>query len=322
MARARKKKKLARKGGSRPAFRDRFLAWWRGEESRAGPIKDGLEQIGDFDTRKITTQQELAEQADRPDTLWPAARISVIQRLFGEGYTSPGGAEAVEEMLKPLGVNETMSLGFIGGGLGGPGRFIAKSANAWVTSYVGDPDQAQAGHQMSVKAGMEKRAPVVCANIENLEVRPKSLHCILAKERFFTVEDKAALFKQIATLLRDSGQLMFTDYMKSGSGDGGEEMKKWLTFEPIPPHLIDIEETKAILTDVGMDVRISMDITGSFCHRLVQDFAHLASSIKDAPLTANEKKWVVLEAEIWLHRVAAIDAGGLKVYRVYANLTQ
>ena len=319
---AKAKKKLASEGEAKPAFRDRFLAWWRGEELRTGAIKDGLDQIGEFDTRAITTQQELKEQADKPDALWPAARISVIQRLFGEGYTSPGGAEAVEEMLKPLGVNETMSLGFIGGGLGGPGRFIATSANAWVTSYVNDPDQAEAGHQMSVKLGMEKRAPVVCADLQNLEVKPKSFNCVLAKERFFTVEDKAALFKQIATLLRDYGQLMFTDYMKAESGNGGEEMKKWRTFEPIPPHLIDIEETKALLTDIGMDVRISMDITGSFCHRLVQDFANLAGSIKDAPLTANEKKWVVMEAETWLHRVAAIDAGGLKVYRVYANLTK
>jgi SAM-dependent methyltransferase len=296
-------------------LRERLVMWWNGESL---PV----EQPEPVEAVAAALDAMAAEPppSSGPAVTWPAPRIAVIQRLFGEGFTSPGGADGARAIIKALGLDSTMSVLDLSGALGGMGRLIARETGAWVTSVEADNVLAAAGMEMSVMAGLAKKAPVIHGDLGNPGVRKKSQNAILAKERLYTVADKAALFSGLRDLLKPGGQISFTDYMLADAGAGGEALDNWCAVEPTRPHLLDPEAHRSILLDLHFEVRVIADITGEFCARLVKDFSHFADSLKHSPLTPEEKAWVVREARYWLHRVAAIDSGALKVYRVFAWL--
>jgi SAM-dependent methyltransferase len=297
------------------ALRERLVMWWNGEALPVGQ-PEPVEAVA-------ATLDALAAEppsAPGPAVTWPAPRLAVIQRLFGEGYTSPGGADGARAIIKALGLDSTMSVLDLSGALGGMGRLIARETGAWVTSVEADAILAAAGMEMSTMAGLAKKAPVIHGDLGNPGVRKKSQNAIIAKERLYTVADKPRLFAELGTLLKPGGQISFTDYMLADAQAGGDALDKWCAVEPVRPHLLDPEAHRAILLDLRFDVRVVADITGEFCARLVKDFSHFADSLKHAPLTPEEKVWVVREARYWLHRVAAIDSGALRVYRVFAWL--
>ena len=42
-----------------------------------------------------------------------------MERMFGEGFTGPGGADLIRDLVKPLGLDSSMTVLDIGSGLGG-----------------------------------------------------------------------------------------------------------------------------------------------------------------------------------------------------------
>ena len=72
----------------------------------------------------------------------------MVQRLWGDGFSSPGEAEHVMMLVKPLGLNETMGVLDLNPGLCGSTRVIADSTGAWVTGLEADADLAAAGMEI------------------------------------------------------------------------------------------------------------------------------------------------------------------------------
>ena len=48
--------------------------------------------------------------AEDDDPVWPSARISVAEALWGEGFLFPGGGPEVVRLAKPLGLTAASSL--------------------------------------------------------------------------------------------------------------------------------------------------------------------------------------------------------------------
>jgi hypothetical protein len=73
-----------------------------------------------------------AALAEDDDPVWPSARISVAEALWGEGFLFPGGEAETLRLAKPLGLSEASSLLLLGAGTGGPARSIATALGVWV----------------------------------------------------------------------------------------------------------------------------------------------------------------------------------------------
>ena len=87
----------------------RLNAWWEGDE-----------YAGELPTAEEPEPAAAPAAAAEPEINWSPARCEVVQRLWGDGFSSPGEAEHVMMLVKPLGLNETMSVLDLNPGLGGP----------------------------------------------------------------------------------------------------------------------------------------------------------------------------------------------------------
>ncbi len=178
------------------SFRERFMAWWEGLEPT--PSAEG-------------PPPPRNPRYEVPQQHWETARLRLIQEVWGEGFSSPGGAELILNMVKLFGLDPAMSVLDLGAGLGGGARTMADGFGVWVNGLEADAQLAEAGMAVSTKAGLAKRAPIQTFDPENLDGKPKSVDCVFSKEFLYRVKDKAGLLRTIESLLKSRGQILFTD---------------------------------------------------------------------------------------------------------------
>src|SRR5262245_19381589 len=86
-------------GAPKAPFKQRFLAWWEGVDPPA-----------------VEASPPRAEPAPEPPPPpvklepWESPAIRVRHAIWGEGFRSPGGTTFALELVKPFGINNSMSI--------------------------------------------------------------------------------------------------------------------------------------------------------------------------------------------------------------------
>jgi hypothetical protein len=77
--------------------------------------------------------EPLAPVRSLPKTPWPAARLAVTDRLWGQGFNFPGGEVEGLRLTRSLGLSPATSLLLVGGG-GGAACAVAREFGARVAA--------------------------------------------------------------------------------------------------------------------------------------------------------------------------------------------
>lgn len=296
--------------GAKVPFRERFKAWWEGYELAPEQVEPVPVPVVEEDDVKL--RYEASEER------WTQSRIDLVQKVWGDGLTGPGGMERILELVKPLGLTPAMSVLDLGAGLGGAARIVADHFGAWVTGFEADKQLTDAGMEASTKAGLGKKASVQGFDPENFEIKPKTYDSIFSKEFFFTVQDKDRLLRHIELILKDQGQIMFTDFVLPEPGHSSPALDAWRASEPVEPAPWAMEDYATVFTKLKLDVRISEDITEETRALITQAWGTYMTGVNRSELDNASVSAMVEEAELWAHRVKLLESNDLKVYRIHA----
>lgn len=306
---------MSTEGHKRPArpplpFKERFRAWWDGSglDVPAAPAAVQRPPAAP-DTPK---QQNLLE----PLAPWESPALRIAQLAWGEGYAKPGGEGYILELAKPVGIDSTMSVMEFGAGLGGGARAIHRKFGAWVTGYEPDRHIAKAGRELSIMAGLEKRADIKHYDPQNFEPRQASFDCVVSTETLFQIEEKDNLLSKLEASLKSHGQLVFTDFVLGEGVSAEDERLRALSQKPA---FWSGEQYARHLRARNFDLRIGEDITAKYCKLMIDGCANFT---KGGPvLAANFKAYpapVMALMDQLAVRKAAFDSGLLKVMRFSA----
>lgn len=298
-----------------PTLKDKFLAWWEGTDVRRRKAEAAAEAAaaaaggtaGQGDGRHMNRHGK---------PLWTATRIEVVEKIWGPGFSTPGGDQFIPSLVKPLGLNPAMSVLDIGAGLGGASRAMAKQYGTWVTGIEPNPVLAEAGMFRSQKSGLARQAPVLSADLENFTWN-KRVDAILSKEAFYTVRNKDKLIDSIEAVMKPRGQLLFTDYVIDRELAKGRDFDAWRASEPVEPNPWTVEQYAAALAQRNLDIRIAEDNSDTQRTLILTAIQELVKHLETVAMDRDTKMVVVEEVELWARRVAALSAG-LRYYRFYA----
>lgn len=295
----------------RVSLRERFKAWWEGYEL-AAPHASGRAPAPE------TRPFEHEVRYERPAERWETWRITLVQQVWGEGCATPGGADAILAMVKFFGLDPAHSVLDLGCGLGGAARLMSAKFGVWVTGLEADAQLVEAGTALSTKAGLAKKAAIERFDPEALRLKAKSIDCVFSKEFLFTVKDKMALLRAVESAMKPRGQLLFTDYVLAKPHLRSEALDQWKAYEPKTPHPWAVQDYEEALAGLHLDIRVTEDITAAH-HRLVtQGWADYIASARRGGIGDGMAPALVDEVELWTRRIQAIEAGDLKVARIYA----
>lgn len=285
-------------------FRKHFHAWWEGYYLDEPPE-------GHAPVQKPVTEEE--KKKDK----WSQERIKVAELIWGDGFTFPGGADHVLQMVKPMTLTSAKSMLDIGCGLGGATRAIAKTFGTWVVGMEASPALAAAGMQYSEMAGLAKKAPVQHFDPATIEFQAKKYDAVCLRNVFSSITDKHRLLSQVEKALRPGGSILVSDFAITKPGASSPALSTWTAAEDHPPLLCTLDDFKKEFDGLKLDTRVAEDMTGEFRGIVVQGWAHLAEILEGKTIEPGEAAALAKEIKLWQLRLAALDAGELRVVRLF-----
>ncbi|MFZ5789279.1 MAG: SAM-dependent methyltransferase [Pseudomonadota bacterium] len=302
---------------TKPPFKARFLAWWEGVdvEDLAHPPVPKLAPGKKDTVRKVKIDE-------KPELSWETPRVKVLQTIWGQGFSGPGDRNFCLWLAKPCALDPTMTVAELGAGLGGFTRLLHEEFGLWITGFERDFELARAAQEYSVMAGVGKKAPISFFDPDKFELKESSYDCILSRGTFYGVADKMTLLSVLEKALKPRGQLLFTDFVRTGAT---KEMRPaymaWQAGEPVPADPWTVEKYQVACSERRLDLRITEDITKLVRANVLKSLADLlekAEVIKSDPRLGEP---LTEHVALWTRRVAAIDSGDIGYYRFHALKT-
>ncbi len=294
-------------------LKTKLLAWWEGYDLSG--LRRKRAKHGEEGAEAPDESHSSAGLNRHGKPLWSATRIEVAEKIWGTGYVLPGGIELISTLIKPLGLNPSMTVLELGCGLGGAARCMA-ATGCYVTGLEASPFLAEQGMLRSTKAGMNKHAPVEVYDLENFKYS-KKVDAVFAKDVFFTIKDKTTLFDRVEEILKPRGQFLFTDYVIEAGKQTAKPIITWCDREPLEPQLWTLQGALDACAQCNLDLRVHEDITIPHRTQILAAIKALTEHLEKHNLDKETKINVIDEVETWANRVTALNSG-LKCYRFYA----
>ena len=302
--------------GSKAKLKDRFRAWWEGYEleSAARPAANGAASP---DPRPKAVEPQFPIVPLFP---WESPQIRIEQQIWGAGFHKPGGNEYILMLVKPFALNPSMSVMELGAGLGGGTRVVATEFGVWVSGYEPNADLAKAGKELSIMAGLEKKAEIIRYDEEQFAPRDGAYDCILSSETLFLVKDKDKLLVKIERALKTRGQVVITDFVRAeGVAEDDPRVQGLEGWDGAKNAFWTDADYVRRFRELNFDLRVNEDMTQNYRRMVMEGWVNFTQA--GGEKAANARAFpdaVVAEVELWTKRMAAMDAGALKVMRFYA----
>lgn len=293
-------------------LRTRLKAWWHGYDLEVIRRFKGFEPLEN--NHGVSFEAELQP--------WEKPELLVPQLIWGEGFLTPGGASRTAELVKPLGLDESMSVLDIGSHLGGQARLIARDFGSWVTGVETDPELTEVAKLMSEKEGLGKKALVHRFEPSSVEFRQNAFDVAVSTDALYRIEDKETLLSAVDEALKGRSQIMIADYVRDSDVADSTALDAWVKAEPGPVHLWTERDYRSLFTDLKFDLRICSDVTDTLRSTILASFSEYLKEAATSGVEDRLRDTLVGEVERWMRLVAALDSGAVKALRLHAFRAQ
>ena len=292
-----------KRSSAKISFTEKALAWWNGYDIRVKKEHKRVKRQG-----RVLTEREKR-----------AARLEVLNDLWGEGYSSPGERQYIMELLKPFGLNASMSVADVGSGLGGAARVMAEEFGVWVNAMEADATLAERGMDLSRRAGLGRKAPIKSFDPVSHQFKKGSFDCVFSKEMLYSYKGRNLLMAGFFNSLKPQGQALFTDFVLSGNKDedASQVVESWNNNEPHECDLWRVGEYVESMTKNGMDVRITEDISEKYIDLVQGRWAEFAEHMENKQIPEHMGEIILKEVEMWAERVRLLKGGEIRLYRFF-----
>lgn len=165
---------------------------------------------GDLETALIAGLKAIGRDGEAP--LAP-------QDLNGLDEFHIGGHEATSGLVARLGLAPGMAVLDIGSGTGGPARHMARAHGVRVSGIDLTPEYVAVAQLLTRRAGLEGSVDFKVGSAEALPYADASFDAATLMHVGMNLPDKAAVFAEVARVLRPGGVFAIYDVMRVGEGE-------------------------------------------------------------------------------------------------------
>ncbi len=174
-----------------------------------------------------------------------------LEMIWGEGFMSPGGPDEVVRIVADHDISGCSVLD-IGSGLGGAAIVLHQRCGAGsVTGFDVQALLVDGAQDRARDLGLADRLNFVLGRPGPLPFKTSSFDVVFSKDAIIHVADKAAIYKEIARVLRPGGRIFIGDWLTSDSRSNGPIMDRFMQLAGHDFHFISLAEAGAIANASG-----------------------------------------------------------------------
>jgi SAM-dependent methyltransferase len=244
--------------------------------------------------------------------------LDMLQIIWGEGYLSPGGPQAVREIVEHIDLRGKCVLD-IGCGIGGLDQVLVSLGAAHVTAVdVSAPLIALARRRIAQLPEADRIDFVVIEPEQPLTFPDADFDVVFTKDAWLHVVDKPALLRDVNRVLKPGGWLAGGDWMK-GPEPFSPDMIYFIELEGIPYHPITLAEYGRVLHEIGFEQVKLLDINGWYRDVAQEELARLKGELFDTMTSKLGDKVRDHFIEDWRMLTVVLDKGELRPGRLWAR---
>ena len=176
-------------------------------------------------------------QPDEEANRYSRQSILRSERMYGEGFQSPGGIEAVEAFCSRLRMREGMKILDIGSGLGGAAFYLADRYAATVLGLDFSREMVALSTERKERKGLTS-VSFQQGDIRTAQLPKETFDLAWTRDCILYIPEKHCVWTNVHSSLKPGGQLFITDFCK-GSGPLSESFMTYV--EGCGYHLQDME---------------------------------------------------------------------------------
>ena len=282
----------------------RVRAWWDGEELAPQPPKTAT-----------TTPRMQIDPADAAPVDPIAERLQIIQSIWGEGNSLPGGESMTLNLLEAAKPSADSLIADLSGGLGNGVRHMAATFGTTVHGFEHDKDLAAAAHKTSEATGVAEQASILPYDTKKLDtvLDKDRYNIVVAREFLCFLEDRKQALSVIGESLCPNGSFVFTDFVLANRSTENKSVIEWRQAEPAKPYPATTDEYRELLLELRFDVKSMDDITSSYIAAIQTGWKAMVESLKSGSFSRTYVDALMAEGQVWLARSRALESGQLRV---------
>lgn len=310
-----------------------LIAWWEGMDTDDVARAKGInrrrkkKKAANEPAASKPVAAPTARPAKAAEPVRPPTRVEFVQRLWGDGFSLPGGKDFALRIASVAGGTKGSRYLDLTPGLGGGTRAIAKTFGATVSGIEPDEEFAEAAKALSEAAGMSEMAPIRAAGPEGLEKQdfePAGAHAaIFMREAMFSVEERDRMLEAMHKALAANGSLVLTDFvLADGVGESiamADAVQHWRAAETPVAHPWTEAEYRAALQSQGYKVERFDDLTGTYLPFVKEGLRRFHDCLQNAKFPPETITTLMREGNIWLARSQALETGQLSFVHIHAR---
>jgi cyclopropane fatty-acyl-phospholipid synthase-like methyltransferase len=237
--------------------------------------------------------------------------------LWGAEFGVPEPLSLLSPATEYLNLQERQHLLFLGAGLGGNARLLARQAGMTVDAMDLRRDFADLGDMVSRKQGLDRTVPVQFLAPDQAHFRPAYYDAALVCEVLHLVPDVSTLLAEIAAAITPGGSVALMEFVRLASEDS-QALGDFAQTEPegggLPcteQHLRDRLEAAGLAVEHRTD--ISMLYVGAIRDGLGAVADRISAHGGGSSLTPGARSLVMAEVALWTNRIAALEGDALQM---------
>lgn len=188
--------------------------------------------------------------------------IALLQLVWGEGFLSPGGPDAIRAIVADHDLTDQRVLD-IGCGLGGIDVLLAREYGATVVGIDVEADLVRRAREHAAEQALADRVGFVHVVPGPLPFDDADFDVVFSKDSWIHVEDKRGLFAEAYRVLRPGGRLLAGDWMR-GPEPFSSHMEYFFELEGLTYHMETLENAGRMIADAGFEAVELEDITDEY----------------------------------------------------------
>jgi SAM-dependent methyltransferase len=241
----------------------------------------------------------------RPDDLAPVDEFHI------------GGREATAHAMAKLDLDAGAHLLDVGCGIGGAARYIAAEFGCRVTGLDLTPEFIDVARRLTEMTGLDDKIAYECASALDMPFEDSAFDAGITLFVAMNIRERAALYRQVARVLKPGATFCVYDVMKTGAGE--------LTY-PVPwaenpdtSHLTTPVEMRGLLDGAGFDVS-EVEDRSVFADAFFKRALAVAAISKDGPPSLGAHLILGAKApEMFRNMQANIKAGHIAPVQMIAT---
>ena len=235
--------------------------------------------------------------------------IGILERIWGDGWLSPGGPEEIARLLDGLDIRGKSVLD-IGCGAGGIDVCLVQQHGAAHVCGIDVEDTVlNTARQKAVKAGLQNRIGVVKVVPGPLPFPPRIFDVVFSKDSIVHIPDKHSLMLDVFRVLKPGGVFVASDWLIGHDNDPSPKMKDYIASEGLDFGMASPARYRDAMTTAGfVDIAISSR-NAWYREQARQELAMLSGPLYAEACASLGKKFVDHNIEIWNNMIPVLDSG-------------